>query len=74
MAEWQSQSFPNCNVLVHEMDLKRAANEEDIASIRRLGEGLFRSTWKWAAVGDKSIALKTLRMDHEFHERHFDLH
>jgi hypothetical protein len=73
MAEWQTQSFPNCNV-VHEMDLRRAANEEDIASIHELGKGFFRSTWKWAAVGDKSIALRTLRMDRQFHEFHFDLH
>jgi len=73
MAEWQTQSFPNCNV-VHEMDLRRAVSKEDIASIRQFGKGFFRSTWKWAAVGDKSIAVKTLRMDREFHEFHFDLH
>ena len=42
MAEWQTQSFPNCNV-VHEMDLRRAANEEDIASMREFGTGNFRS-------------------------------
>ncbi|KAI2494635.1 hypothetical protein MHU86_19864 [Fragilaria crotonensis] len=27
MAKWQTQSFPNCNI-IHEMDLREAADEE----------------------------------------------
>ena len=75
IADWQTQSFPNCNV-VHEMDLRRAAdNESDMAaSIQILGTGWFRSTWQWDTVGDKSIALKTLRIDREFYDEYFDLH
>lgn len=75
MAKWQTQSFPNCNVL-HEMDLRRAADETDadMSSLKLLGTGWFRSTWKWDTIGDTSVALKTLRLDREFYDEYYDLH
>ena len=77
MAKWQTQSFPNCNV-IHEMDLRQAADEEmeesAPSSLQLLGTGWFRSTWKWNAAGDTPVALKTLRLDREFFDEYYDLH
>jgi serine/threonine protein kinase len=75
VAEWQSRSFPNCNA-VHELDLNSAIDEAKSTgtSIDLLGTGWFRSTWQWNVGGDKSIALKTLRVDREFYDEYYDLH
>ncbi len=76
MANWQTQSFPNCNI-IHEMDLREAAaddEEEKSSTLQLLGTGWFRSTWKWNTVGDVSVALKTLRLDREFFDEYYDLH
>lgn len=75
MAKWQTQSFPNCNI-IHEMDLREAADEEGKKSstLQLLGTGWFRSTWKWDTDGDASVVLKTLRLDREFFDEYYDLH
>ena len=77
ISEWQTQSFPNCNV-IHEMDIRRAADDDEeektSSSLQLLGTGWFRSTWKWNTAGDTSVALKTLRLDREFFDEYYDLH
>ncbi|KAI2491445.1 serine/threonine kinase [Fragilaria crotonensis] len=74
MAKWQTQSFPNCNI-IHEMDLREAADEgKKSSTLQLLGTGWFRSTWKWDTDGDASVVLKTLRLDREFFDEYYDLH
>jgi serine/threonine protein kinase len=74
MADWQTNSFPNCNAF-HEMDLPLATDESpEEVSMELLGTGWFRSTWKWSVKGDQSVVLKTLRLDREFYDEYFELH
>lgn len=74
VADWQSKSFPNCNV-VHEMDFNQAVGDErSTSTVDLLGTGWFRSTWKWSVEGDIPVALKTLRFDREFYDEYYDLH
>lgn len=73
IADWQTKSFPNCN-LIHEMDLRRSLHKKQETSLSLLGTGWFRSAWRWDVNSDKSIVLKTLRLDREFYDEFFDLH
>lgn len=54
LAEWQTQSFPNCN-LVHEISLLQtregASLRTDEGRLSKLGEGWFRTTWKYEHTG-----------------------
>lgn len=77
MSKWQTEQFPTCNTL-HEMDLKRgvdvAHSRKDLPELDLLGEGWFRSTWKWASPRDKHMVLKTLRFEREFYDEFYELH
>jgi serine/threonine protein kinase len=80
MAEWQTRSFPNCNV-IHELDLTSAGpnvgkhqskvDYEDLLLF--LGRGWFRHTWRLDTRLD-SVVLKTLRLERDFMEEYYELH
>lgn len=80
-ADWQTKSFPNCNI-VHEYDLRSAGtnvgtknNHVDFEeTISFLGQGWFRHAWKLQLAHNESIVLKTLRLERDFLEEYYELH
>jgi serine/threonine protein kinase len=79
MADWQTQSFVTCNVL-HEIDMGLGASETDTdasttpaQSLKPLGEGWFRTTWKMDTATDTTV-LKTLRVVRDFTPEFYELH
>jgi serine/threonine protein kinase len=82
MHEWQTKSFPNCNLL-HEYDLRAAGpgvyrNSTNVVledNLILLDGGWFRHTWR-LNVGstDESVVLKTLKYEREFYDEFYDLH
>ena len=76
MAEWQTQSFATCNT-VHEIDLPASTQEQTRddteTTLKPLGEGWFRTTWKLESLQDTSV-LKTLRVVRAFVPEFFELH
>jgi hypothetical protein len=86
MADWQTQSFPTCNIL-HEIDMGLGASETDTdasstssstsmtaKSLKPLGEGWFRTTWQMDAVDDITTVVKTLRVVRDFSPEFYELH
>jgi serine/threonine protein kinase len=85
MADWQTRSFPTCNIL-HEIDMGLGASETNTdasstsskstpaQSLKPLGEGWFRTTWQMEAVDDITTVLKTLRVVREFSPEFYELH
>jgi hypothetical protein len=79
MADWQTQSFVTCNIL-HEIDMGLGASETDTdasmnaRSLKPLGEGWFRTTWKMDAAKDATTVLKTLRVVRDFTPEFYELH
>jgi serine/threonine protein kinase len=87
--EWMTASYVNCNS-IHELDMGGSVSQKDLTDLVLLGEGWFRSTWKYATgVGasgsggggkppasatSSTVVLKTLRIEREFLEEYFDLH
>lgn len=85
MADWQTQSFVTCNIL-HEIDMGLGASETDTdansstpssmaaqQSLKPLGEGWFRTTWKMETGAD-TVVLKTLRVVRDFTPEFYELH
>jgi hypothetical protein len=77
MAKWMTASFVNCNSM-HEIDLMGSVAQHDQTDLVLLGEGWFRSTWKYSVHNDLSpsstVVVKTLRIEREFLEEYFELH
>jgi serine/threonine protein kinase len=82
MHEWQTKSFPNCN-LVHEYDLRAAGpgvykNNTNMVledNLLLLGQGWFRHTWRLdIGSSNERVVLKTLRLEREFYEEFYELH
>jgi hypothetical protein len=80
MADWQTQSFVTCNIL-HEIDMGLGASETNTdarttpaQSLKPLGEGWFRTTWKMDAAQDATTVLKTLRVVRDFTPEFYELH
>jgi len=75
--EWQLHYRPNCNHLM-EQDLTRVGvvDEDGHSYVRFLAHGYFRDVWKLQDrnAGPEKTALKTLRYEHDFTDRHFDRH
>ena len=80
MHDWQTKSFPNCN-LVHEYDLLAAGpniykNSTNLVledNMVLLGQGWFRHAWRLSTVNE-NVILKTLRLEREFYDEYYDLH
>jgi len=76
-AEWQTRSFPVCNS-IHEIDVATLAggvHNTAEESISVLGEGWFRTTWRFDRyVAKEALVLKTLRMEREFLSEYYELH
>ncbi|KAG7350775.1 protein kinase domain containing protein [Nitzschia inconspicua] len=82
MADWMTASFVNCNSM-HEIDLVGSVSQHDQSDLVLLGEGWFRSTWKYSNnmmvtqedhPSSSTVVVKTLRIEREFVEEYFDLH
>ncbi|KAL3910164.1 MAG: hypothetical protein SGILL_007802, partial [Bacillariaceae sp.] len=87
MADWMTAVFCNCNS-IHEIDMKASTSQLDQTDLALLGQGWFRSTWKYkthqahsnatmspvAPSLGSTVVLKTLRMEREFLDEYFDLH
>jgi serine/threonine protein kinase len=75
MADWQTQSFVNCNSL-HEIDLHRGITHvhDGTAQLTFLGQGRFRDTWQVGSDNEEPVVLKTLRMEREFLEEYYERH
>jgi hypothetical protein len=75
MADWQTQSFVNCNSL-HEIDMHRGITHvhNGTAQLTFLGQGWFRSTWQVGSDMEEPVVLKTLRLEREFLEEYYELH
>lgn len=75
MADWQTQSFVNCNSL-HGIDMHRGITllHEGKAQLTFLGQGWFRSTWQLGSDAEEPVVLKTLRLEREFLEEYYELH
>lgn len=75
MADWQTQSFVNCNSL-HEIDMHRGITHVNngTAQLAFLGQGWFRSTWQVGSDTEEPVVLKTLRLEREFLEEYYELH
>jgi hypothetical protein len=83
--EWQRLSFPNCNE-VHELDLREAlgfrgnrmkstlqiTTFDHVGSY--VGEGMWRTVWKVQAWGQVTLALKTMKGEHEWDHRNLERH
>lgn len=76
-ADWQTLSFPNCNS-IHEICLATSAAENvvDEDSLSVLGEGWFRTTWRFdrSSPQKESVVLKTLRIEREYLSEYYELH
>jgi len=81
MAKWMTSSYPNCNS-VHELDMSSSIfHTEKEENLSFLGQGWFRSVWKYKSESSFSLSfstpavvLKTLRIEREFLDEYFDLH
>ena len=83
MADWQTKSFPNCNLL-HEFDMRSAGpnvgkndQQHNVSfedTLAFLGQGWFRHAWELKHGSSESVVLKTLRLEREFLEEYYDLH
>jgi serine/threonine protein kinase len=75
MADWQTQSFVNCNSL-HEIDLHQGIThvQNGTTQLAFLGQGWFRSTWQVGSDSEEPVVLKTLRLEREFLEEYYELH
>jgi hypothetical protein len=84
--EWQTLSFPNCNA-IHELDLREAlgfrrsrtkATKEQNTTIDDIGsyvgEGMWRTVWKVHDRGQATLALKTMKGEHEWDHRNLERH
>lgn len=75
--DWQSHSHPSCNS-IHEISLltSRAVRKQDEKEERLslLGEGWFRTTWKYEKIDSIAVVLKTLRVAREFEAEYYELH
>jgi serine/threonine protein kinase len=76
-ADWQIKSFPNCNS-IHEINIVTSAAENSVEedSLSVLGEGWFRTTWRFdrSSPHDESVVLKTLRIEREYLSEYYELH
>lgn len=82
MAEWMTASFVNCNS-IHEIDLPGGTMQQDDTDLMLLGQGWFRSAWRYSAGMDNGsgmdgssppLILKSLRIEREFLEEYYELH
>jgi hypothetical protein len=86
--EWQRLSFPNCNE-VHELDLREVlglgGNRSSNISTSKMmttfdhvgsyvGEGMWRTVWKVQGRGNVTLALKTMKGEHEWDHRNLERH
>jgi hypothetical protein len=51
MAKWMTVSFVNCNS-IHEIDVQGSVSQHDQTDLVLLGQGWFRSTWKYTTFVD----------------------
>jgi serine/threonine protein kinase len=85
MGEWMTASYINCN-FIHELDMGGSVSQKDQTDLVLLGEGWFRSAWKYStrvpsgghtsasSTSTSTVVLKTLRIEREFLEEYFELH
>ena len=51
MGKWMTVSFVNCNT-IHELDVQGSVSQHDDTDLVLLGQGWFRSTWKYTTYID----------------------
>ena len=85
LADWQTQSFPNCNN-IHEIHLHAVtptANKSlpSLEYLSILAKGWFRTTWRLDRQTfpnnnniTESVVLKTLRMERDYSREYYELH
>lgn len=69
--DWQTQSFPTCNIL-HEQSLLEQTKKRDDRLL--LGQGAYRSVWSLLLFNEEPFALKMLNYDHDMTERRIERH
>jgi hypothetical protein len=72
MADWQTTFHPSCNA-VHELGLAQIGHGQETSFGLFGKKGYWRNAWKVKGnMGDNAFVLKTLKIEHNFEEAHFE--
>jgi serine/threonine protein kinase len=72
MADWQTSFYPSCNA-VHELGLAQVGQGPETSFDLFGKKGYWRNAWKVKGnKGDDVFVLKTLKIEHNFEEAHFE--